>query len=82
MAMAAALLLSHAARAMEDGGGSSGGMGTGLPLMGHGGIARVLGAETLDVEGCGVEFEDDIVFWNEHINKMQVCFSLKHGFLL
>jgi hypothetical protein len=78
MAMAAALLLVHAARAMEDGGGSSGGMGTSLPLMGHGGTARVLDAETLDVQGYGVQYEDDIVFLNKHKNNMQVHFSCKH----
>jgi hypothetical protein len=58
------------------------GMGTSLPLLGNGGAAMVLDAETLDVQGYSVQFEDDIVFLNEHRDNMQVRFSCKHGFLL
>jgi hypothetical protein len=48
--------------------------------MGHGGTARVLGAETLEVEDYHLDFENDIAFMNKHRINMQVLFYSKMDF--
>ena len=73
--LAAALLLFPAVRAMGDAGGSSGGMGCDLPMVGHGGtLPRVHGEQTLDVEEYILE---DIRFMEEHSRNIEVHFSVR-----
>jgi hypothetical protein len=77
--LAAAVLLSHDVRAMEEGGGSSGGtglggMGSDLPMIVHGGtVPRVEGVQTLDLEEYIME---DTRFMGQHIINMEVRFVL------
>ena len=81
VALAAALLVTHAIRAMEKGCGSSGisAMGTDLPMIGHGGaLPRVHGVPTLDVEEYILQ---DNEFREEHIMNMAVCFLLYNGLI-
>jgi hypothetical protein len=59
---------------MEEGGGSSSGMCSDLPMIGHGGtVPRVEGVQTLDLEEYIME---DTRFMGEHIINMEVRFVL------